>query len=271
MRGLLLVMLLQGSVAMAASTIKVQFPLSVYGKPDFESPVLFTVEAGAMVLVSDKAYGGWRKIKTKVLGKSRIGYVPANDLKAQKLPPRTRTKGVGGGIAYSRLTQGSKKFSTADQVSYNISGYSGSTINPLFTYQSGQDNFWRVYGMYRQVSLTGTATSDISGVPAQNIKIEYTMIALGGQMAWSLFGKYWYGGLGAEIAKSISGKVLFGNQDLSGDTDHPDYISGHGVSGLQMRFGESLSMFVEGRVGVVSNQEPVITVLEVAANLLYWL
>jgi len=255
----------------AASTIKVQFPLSVYGKPDFESPVLFTVERGATVLVSDKPYGGFRKIKTTVLGKARLGFVPANDLSAQKLPPRNRLSAIGGGVAYSRLTQGSKTFTTADQVNYSISGYSGQTINPTFTYQKGQQSFWRVYGMYRLVNLNGTAKSDIAGVPQQDVKIEYTMIALGGQMAWGLFGKYWYGGFGAEIAKSTSGKVLFGNQDLSGDVENPDYMSGHGMSGLQLRMGDKYSMFVEARLGVVSNQDPVLTVVELVANFMYWL
>lgn len=253
-----------------ASAIQAQFPLPVYGKPDFESPILFTVEAGTTVLVSDRTYGAFRKIKAKLLGQSRTGFVPATDLKARKAPPRERIWGLGGGFTYSRLSQGSKSFSTVDQVNYKISGYSGQSVSPLLSVQGGFKNFWRAFCMYRRVNLSGDASSDIGGTSAQHVELEYTMLALGGQFAWGLWSDLWYAGLGAEFAKTTASKVMFGAQDLTKDADPPDYISVFGVTGLQLKAGDKFSMFGELRVGAVTNQSPSITVVEVSAQLLYW-
>ncbi len=257
-------------MAFAASQIQVRFPISVYYKADFESPISFTVEPGSIITVSDKNYGGFRKIKATVFGKAQMGYVAASDLNQQRAPPKKRNWGVGGGFAYTRLSQGAKSFSTADQVNYTISRYTGQTFNPAISFQYGQRHFWRVSGLYRSVVLDGTATTDIASVPKQDIHLEYTMLGLQAQAGWTLWADYWYAGAGIEAAKSMSGSVRMGTQDLTKDAENPDYLSGHGFSGLQFRVKDKYSLFAELRLGAVTNQAPIITVMEIALSVLYW-
>ena len=270
MRILWIALLLLSSSAHGASQVEVRMPISVYYKADFESPISFTVDPGTIISVSDKSYGAFRKIKATVFGKSQMGYVAASDLSSQKAPAKKREWGAGGGFAYTRLTQGAKTFSTADQVNYTISSYTGQSFNPSLSFQWGQRNFWRLGGLYRSVVLDGTASTDIAASAKQDIHLEYTMLAAQAQMGWGLMTDYWYGGLGAEAAKSIGGSARLGNQDLTKDTEIPNYLSAHLFSGVQFRVKEKYSLFAEFRIGAVTNQDPFITVMEIALSALYW-
>jgi hypothetical protein len=259
------------SPAFAASTVVVQTAITAYSKPDFNAPVVFTVEAGSSILVSTKAYGGFRKIKTQVEGQSRLGYVTAGDLAQQSRPPKEKTWGLGGGFVYSKISQGEKSFTTEDQVKYVISDYAGTTTYPALSLQFGQKNFWRIHAAYKTVGLSGTARkADIPDAPPLAVEVEYTMAVFGAQMAWGLFSKVFYAGGGFDFAKTLSGKVKFGTQDLTDQAEYPDYLGVHVFSGAQVRLSSSLSLLGEARIGAITNQSPVLTVIEIGAALLFW-
>lgn len=266
MRSIFILILLTSLPCFAASTVRVQTALSVYSKPDFTSRIVFTLQPGTEIAVSSKAYGGFRKIK----GPGGIGYVTASDLHNQNRPPKQKKWGAGAGLTYTRLSQGEKTFETSDDVEYKITGYSGSNVNPVVSAQFGQRKFWRLHLAYKTVDLAGQARTGIAGAQQPEIRVQYKMLAIGAQLGWGLWSDIFYAGVGAEVDKTMSGKVMFGTQDLSNQTEFPDYLGAHIFSGAQIRMGTSLSIFVEGRMGIVTNQEPVLNVMELGASLLYW-
>jgi hypothetical protein len=269
MRSIFTVFFIWAPFAYGAKTVTVQGAISAYAKPDFDSPVIFTVAAGSSIVVADKFYGGFRKVKAVVDGRARVGYITAAELVAQHRPPKEKKWGGGGGFVFTRLSQGQKVFIAADRVSYTISNYQSTDLNPALTVQMGQKNFWRFNLGYKTVSLRGNSVSELG--KKEDISIDYKMAAFGLQGGWGLFSRTFYGGLGVEVDKAMSGKVKIGEHDLSGQTEYPDYIGGHLFAGAQIRFTRSLSAFFEGRMGTIFNQDPKLTVVEMAGSLLYWL
>lgn len=199
-----------------------------------------------------------------------MGYATANDLARQSGPVHESLWGLGAGAVFANLTQGSKSFSTEDEVVYKIDGYSGQNTNPAITLQMGRRNFWRIYGMYRTVGLEGTATNNIAGSPAQKIQVEYKMAGVGLQAGWRLFADFFYAGLGVEADKTLSGTVKYGKQDISSQTEFPFYLIAQALAGIQLRASPQFSLVLEGRAGAAVNQSPTVNVMEVGVSTLYW-
>lgn len=267
---LLLVTLLWGPSAFAASQVRVTRPVTVYARPDLEASVAFSIRAGALITVADREVRGFRKIRIISRGKKRFGYILSADLEVQKDLGRRGPWGLGGGLFYSRLSQDSKSFSTSDQVTYTTSEYISQSFNFFAFYEFGGTNFWRLFGGLRSVEYESKATLNLPGSATQAIEVGYRFIAVGGQKAWTIFSPYFYAGGGLEFAKSISAKARIGNQDLSDKVEGPDYVTGFGMLGAQYQVRDRWSIFAELRVGAAANQSPTITVVELVSSVIYW-
>ncbi len=257
-------------VAFAASKVRLSRPVTVYSKPDFESSVAFSLREGVLISVGNNSVRGFKKIRAEIRGKKRYGYIPLADLEVHKNLGTHGGWGAGGGFLYSRLSQASKSFSTSDEVAYTLSEYTSSSFNMAAFFQKGEKTFWRAYGGLRSVEFKAKAYVNVPGAATQDVEVGYRFIALGGQYGWTLFTDHTYFGGGGEFAKSISNKAKIGSQDLSNKTEAPDYFTAFGMAGAQYKFADHWTAFGELRVGVVGNQSPIITVLEVVSSVIYW-
>ncbi len=267
---LLVLLLVAAPPAWAASKVRITRAVTVYARPDFESAVAFSLRAGTLISVADKPVQGFKKIRAILGGKKRFGYIPVADLEFHKDMGKRGPWGVGGGLFYSRLAQGSKTFSTSDDVTYSTSEYVSQSYNVAAFFEFGGRDFWRLYGGMRTVEYESKAVLSVPTASDQQIEVGYRFIAVGGQKAWSVFTENFYAGAGLEFAKSISGNAKIGNQDLSSKVEAPDYVMGFAMAGAQYQFQDHWSAFAELRVGAAVNQSPTITVVEFVASAMYW-
>lgn len=270
MRGWILIVLTLSELAWGATKLVTKNRLSVYPRPDERSGVSFSVPVGHDLLVSDGSKNGFKKVRADIDGHARTGFVLVDDLKLQKETRPASFWAVGGGPVFSRFSQGGKTFTTKDQVNYSISGYSGQSVAPALLLQFGDRDFWRLGGHYRNLELTGTATTDVPGAPSQPIKLTYKMLGALFEMGWSLWGPSFYIGGGAGYDRTLSGTAYLGTQDLSSSTDFPSFINGHALVGYRFQLSPHWGGFLEGRAGVIANQSPMIMSLEATAQVIYW-
>ncbi len=270
---LLLIFALTGVPAQAQSqgvnTIRLGRSLVVYKRPDFRSGVAFTVPSGSVIAVSRRDFRGFKKIRFRSGGKNRYGYVPSSDLTRSGPSSQVVRTHYGPLASYSILQQKTKTFSTSDQVTYKTGDYESRNFNYGILMQRGARHFWRLYLGHRTIEYTGKATLNVNGAPAQDVFIRYSMLNFGGQMAWSIYSDFWYAGLGFEVNKALSGKARLGGQDLTGYSDLPDYLGGHVMSGIQYSFSRQIKSMAEFRWGLVPNQDPSVTVMELVFSLMY--
>jgi hypothetical protein len=244
--------------------------LPIFAKPSSSSRVLYYTNEGEELGVRSKT-GDFTKIQVKRSGKWRAGYIYTRDLLSQKPAATTSGLGVGGGVMYSYLQQGSKSFETEDQVQYQTSDFTSTALSFDFALQYGRRDFWRLIGAYRRTDYSTTARTNVSAT-SNDVRVQHSMVSVAGQKVWN-FGKSdaLYFGAGAEFARALSATVKVGNSNVpTSDEDLPTYMGVQGILGLQFKMGSSLSCFAEFRPLLYLNQSPMVMGAELVVNALYW-
>ncbi|MGE4130041.1 MAG: hypothetical protein AB7F86_00300 [Bdellovibrionales bacterium] len=270
-RGIAVLLILTWVPMASAKIFVTKGDLTVYSEPKRTSTTLFQLIPGQRISIGKKRYGKFRKIKVRLNGVVRSGFVSLEDITSPtpSKPPKPKKWAGGVGMAYSRLSQGSKSFTTDDQVNYDISEISGQNTNPYGLLQLGYGGFWRFYMGLRNVELKGTAKINVTGSSSQDVLINYKMLQMGVQVAWDLWSERLYAGAGFEVSKSLSGSVKMGSRNLS-DAELPTYLGLMGIVGAHLLVADPWALVVEGHAGIISNQTPSLTVMELAVAGLYW-
>jgi hypothetical protein len=110
--------------------------------------------------------------------------------------------------------QGTKTFTANDSVQYQVSSYKGATKEPglFFDYQYSPRWTTRLYLGYQTTALVGAASQ--LGVPldAQTVELDETLIAMGGEFKYSMFGGdhgFWLG-FGMEYDRGLTIRLSLG-------------------------------------------------------------
>jgi hypothetical protein len=241
----------------------------VYGHPDSDARVTFRLAAGSRVAAAKPARG-FRFIKFKRRGKIHSGYIQAlTKARSNENQPRFA---FGVGILNSNLSQNGKSFATADQVNYTTSKYSSSNTYPELIAQYGlPTSYWRLKLAQRISNFKSSATKDLMGSGPQPLYVDYTFLSGVLQKTWPLLtNRFFYWGLGAEVAQGSSVKVTLGGVNLqTSTTDKPTFLGVEGLAGGTVSIWNGFSGFVEAEYIVIANQSPLIMGLQINLGITY--
>ena len=233
------------------------------------------LKAGEPILLGDEA-GDFRRVKIKLKGKWRVGYVARSDVEVVSKADAERPKrkwGVGLGGAYDHLSQTGRNFQTEDQVQWTTSAYVSQQLVPYVNLQLYEQNFWRLSLGYKTTHYMALAVTNSGGGGTKPIEINHKMISLLLQKAFNpLPWKFVYAGAGLGVSKATSVDVTLDGKRLStSDQEKSTYVGVQGFAGLQFFLLKNLSLAGEGRLSIVPNQVPIIYEYEFAGCLIYWL
>jgi len=217
-------------------------------------------------------FGPMTKVKVKIQGKVRTGYILTRDLSATELPAE-RDWAFGLGASIGQLSQRGKTFETEDQVRYETTKYISQTTSPFLIAQHGQKNFWRVALVWRIANFSGQAANSVSPTASKELNVRHQMFGLTFDRTWNLL-SWWppfYIGLGAEISRATSTRVRLGEQTLpTSSQDKPVYLGGRVLVGAGFTFWDRFYAFTEFRVSAFPNQSPTVYGYEPAAAVMMW-
>lgn len=241
----------------------------VYGRPERGARVTFRLSAGSRVSVS-KPVGGFQSVKFKRQGKIHSGYMEAMaKAPSEGISPRFA---FGVGFLNSNLSQSGKSFTTSDQVNYTTAKYSASNTYPELIAQYGlPTSYWRLKLAQRISNFKSSAASNLTGVNSRPLSVDYTFFSGVLQKTWPLLSnRFFYWGLGAELAQGNSVKATLGGSNLqTSSTDKPTFLGVEGLVGGTVSVWNTLSGFVEAEYLVVPNQSPLIMGLQINFGITY--
>lgn len=265
-------LLLSLSVAAQSSWIKAPHDhIPIFSKADNQAPVLYYTNQGEKVgvLQTGRSY---LKVKVYRSGKWKLGYIYTKDLRPEGRS-ESPVKGLGLliGPLFTYLKQGTKSFTTEDQVHYTTDEFTSTAPSFAFGLQMGRKDFWRAILTYRQTEFSGEARTDVAGAPARDVIVEHQMVSGTFQKLWTLGAGSFYYGAGIELAKAIGASVkISGSSVPTGDEALPMYFGVHGILGLQLNVTDRFSFSIEARPLAYPNQDPMVMGVEGAAALLFW-
>lgn len=257
----------------AAQTLQVaKGPLEVHVRPNLNSKILFLVAKGEEIKVW-LAQGNFHQVGVFRGGKWRRGYVSVGEFARYAGPkPKIRGElGYGAGYVMSSLTQGSKSFTSKDQVQYTTSEYQGSTQFPLATVQFGFRNFWRFQGVLRKVAYEAAATPNVPGSSSRSVEITLSMFGFNAQHVWSWSKTPLFFGGGLEIAQTYANTFKLDGVAIDlGSENEPLYLTPHLLVGAQWALHDHWSVSVEGRLNQAINQSPPVSGYDFGFSLIFW-
>lgn len=263
--------------ALAEGFATIQYRAPVFQRASEESKILFYVQPGETLDILDKSNADYLKVSVLRSGKKRVGYVPKvaaseisdtneSDLDAD-LEGGASVWWFGGGAVFSSFSQGSRSFSTQDEVKHTTTSYESQTLSPFLSLQYQNESFWRLVLAYKQVRFKAKDQTDISESAEKPITLDYNMVSIMVEKVWEPFyTRHFYVGFAAEFAQALSSKLTIDASPT--DTPKVTYYSASLLAGGCFKLGQQQSVYTEARVGVIPNQAPTIIQLEASLGIL---
>ncbi|MDZ4676638.1 MAG: hypothetical protein SGI74_03930 [Oligoflexia bacterium] len=263
--------------------------VKVYGAPDEESDVIFTLFKGDSVPLSKKSVPNYKKVLIQDGGQKRVGYIKNSELtrggaktKPQKNQPKSKLKGLAGHVVLG-LTgggnyqyQGARTYTDTASATASISALSGfSTLFGAFVDYPFSERFSvSGYFQYKKVSVTGTASYSLTTIPnvATDTFLKETFLVFGALLKFypNRNGSWWFGG-GAQVDKATAGTLKFGGfpEGPLENKDLPTFTYVYAAIGANFPLFGKFYFMPDLRFGVLLVSNPLIIEADIIGNIGY--
>lgn len=252
----------------------------VFRRPSEESSIMTYLQPDTEILVSQKTRRGWKKVKFRWRGRTRVGYTRADGLitTAPGVTPENenwlRNKqlhayslSIGLLMDYSYVGQGPTSIKTTSGTT-EVGSLSGGSnqLRLIVDYPVGKISVWRLIIQQRSLDTEGEivpVTGGGSTSEVSRVKRQVQMISLGVQYKgyFASASNFWWG-IGIEFAKAQDIKVKFISDSIQNvpldDVDKPTYILALVSLGYDQKIYNRVFGLIEARAGSFLNAQPTV-------------